>query len=93
MVFPVAYTVLPSKSTELYIEILNTIKSIIKPIDSDQTVIQFNPTVALSDFEIAYQNALTNVFPSIVIRFFHFKQAVHKWVVKNGYKKNGYKWY
>jgi len=43
----------------------------------------------LSDFELGYQNALQHVFPFIQIRgcFFHFKQAIHKWVIKNKLKK------
>jgi hypothetical protein len=54
MVFPVAYTVLPSKSTEVFIEMLDNIKTIIKPIDSDISVKPFSPTVALSDFELGF---------------------------------------
>jgi len=69
-------------------EMLSNLKSIVKPINSDETVKSFNPTKAMSDFEQAYQNALIYCFPGIKIYgcFFHFKQAIHRWVTKHSYK-------
>ena len=47
------------------------------------------PVFAMTDFELAMQNALVNQFPLIKLKgcFFHQKQAVQHWVNIHGYKK------
>lgn len=47
-----------------------------------------SPTWAVADFERAFRKALKFHFPSISLKgcFFHFKQAVCRWIFTNGYK-------
>ena len=87
-IVPCCYIVLPNKTTKTYIETLAVIKNIVKPIE-DTTLQPMSPVYAMTDFELAMQNALLNQFPSIKLKgcFFHQKQAVQHWVNIKGYKK------
>lgn len=79
--------ILPNKHNTTYVEALNSIKTILKPI-GDTTSKPLNPQVAMTDFEPAMQNALTYCFPNIQLKgcFFHLKQAVQHWIKTHGYK-------
>lgn len=80
--------ILPDKVTGTYIEALTAVKNCVKPTD-DYVSKPLNPVFALTDFELAMQNALTHCFSNIQLKgcFFHLKQAVQHWVSRKGFKK------
>ncbi len=88
-IVPCCYMVLPNKTTATYIEALQSVKNIVKPIESNESVLPINPVYAMADFELSMQNAIINQFPGIKLKgcFFHLKQAVQHWVNIKGYKK------
>ena len=87
MILPCVYSALPNKTTNSYVEMLNALKLIIKPLGSPLE--PYLPNTALTDFELAIQNAFVHCFPLIKIKgcFFHFKQVVGRWIFTNGFKK------
>ena len=79
-VFPCVYMLLTSKDTDIYLEGFTFLKSLY----------DFAPQTIMVDFEMALRNSLSQVFPSAVVDgcYFHFCQAVLRWVRENGLKKS-----
>ena len=87
-ILPCGYFLLPGKNEEVYSELFTALKEIIKPSLAPPETPGLEPSVALTDFEPAVQNALIDAFPGIDIKgcFFHFKHAIHDWITQHGYK-------
>jgi hypothetical protein len=87
-ILPCGYFLLPGKNEEVYSELFTALKEIIKPSLAPPETPALEPSVALTDFEPAVQNALIDAFPGIDIKgcFFHFKHAIHDWITQHGYK-------
>ena len=68
---------------------LTAIKTIVKPLGDVHGLKPYSPDVALTDFEIAIQNAFLACFPFISIKgcYFHFKHAHQGWISKHTLKK------
>ena len=60
----------------------------LKKIAQEQDVF-LAPSLALTDFERASRKALSFHFPGIKLRgcYFHYKQAIGRWIFKHGYKR------
>lgn len=86
MILPCVYSALPNKTTNSYVEMLNALKLIIKPLGSPLD--PYLPNTALTDFELAIQNAFVHCFPLIKIKgcFFHFKHAHQSWTSRHSLK-------
>jgi hypothetical protein len=87
-ILPCGYFLLPGKNEEVYSELFTALKEIIKPSLAPPETPALEPSVALTEFEPAVQNALIDAFPGIDIKgcFFHFKHAIHDWIAQHGYK-------
>ena len=88
MILPCSYCALPYKTTATYVEVLEAIKIIVKPLGISQ-LSPYLPQVILTDFEVAIQNAFLHCFPNIELKgcYFHFKHAHQGWLSRNGWKK------
>ena len=80
---PVDYILMQRRTYEAYDEVLGQLKRIAQSYG-----IELAPLVCLTDFERAARKALKFHFPSVQLRgcYFHFKQAVGRWIFNNGYK-------
>ena len=58
MILPCAYVTMSDKITETYVEVIEAMKLIIKPLGTDFLIA---PSVVLTDFEQSVMNALNNV--------------------------------
>ena len=89
MILPCVYAALPNKKAETYVEMLNAIKTILKPF-GDLVSLPYLPETALTDFEMAIQNAFRDCFPLIRIKgcYFHFKSFTSKLDIKAYFKEN-----
>ena len=78
-VFPCVFMLLTHKDTDTYLEGFIFLNSLL----------DFSPQTIMVDFEKALRISLSQVFPSAVVDgcFFHFCQAVLRWVRENGLKK------
>ena len=79
-VFPCVYILLTSKATDIYLEGSTFLKSLY----------DFAPRTIMVDFEMAFRNSLSQVFPSAVVDgcYFHFWLVVLRWLRENGLKKS-----
>ena len=57
MILDCVYASLPNKTTESYVEMLNAVKKIVKPLGDIRNLLPYAPSTALTDFEKAIQNA------------------------------------
>ena len=75
--------------TETYIEVIEALKLIVKPITTDFSVAPYFPQVVLTDFEQAVMNAFRHCFPGIITKgcYFYFKHAHQGWLSRNSWKK------
>ena len=62
IVQPCVYAALPNKKAETYVEMLNAIKTNVKPLGDLINELYF-PETSLTDFEMTIQNALREFFP------------------------------
>ena len=72
MILPCVYAAMPNKTTETYIEVIDAIKLIVKPLADPITTLAYKPEVALTDFEPAIMKAFLHCFPSICIKGCYF---------------------
>ena len=81
---PAVYILMQKRTEAAYKEAFNQLKEIAASYN-----LVLNPLIALTDFEKAVRKALKFHFPGIKLKgcFFHFKQAIGRWIFKNGYKK------
>ena len=79
---------MPGKNAEIYAELFEALKNIIKPKNGNPIIPALKPEIAMTDFEAAVQNSILKAFPGIDIKgcFFHFKHAIHDWIAEHGYK-------
>ncbi|XP_067660025.1 uncharacterized protein [Haliotis asinina] len=88
--FPVAFSLLPSKSRDTYIRLFNYMKDSVLAIVG----VELFPSVVQTDYEAAAIGATERVFPDAEVRgcYFHFTQAVWRQVSEKGlvntYKDN-----
>ncbi|XP_046552148.1 uncharacterized protein LOC124261815 [Haliotis rubra] len=88
--FPVAFSLLPSKSRDTYIRLFNYLKDSVLAIVG----VELSPSVVQTDYEAAAIGATERVFPDAEVRgcYFHFTQAVWRQVSEKGlvntYKDN-----
>ena len=82
-VLQVAYILLQKKTYKTYDEVFNQLKQI-----ATKYKLTLNPELVLTDFEKAARKAFRFHFTNVVVKgcFFHYKQAIHRWIFKNGYK-------
>jgi len=86
---PCVYALCSSKSKEMYVELFKQIKLIlIGDLDVMISTNHYMPQVCLTDFELAIMTALASEFSGITLKgcFFHFKQAIHRWISNHNYK-------
>ena len=78
-VFPCVDILITHKTQDIYLEAFIFLNSLL----------DFSPQVIMSDFEKAIRNSLSQVFPSASVDgcYFHFCQAILRWVRENGLKK------
>ena len=63
MILPCVYSALPNKKTETYVELIEAIKLILKPLaDPNNTILPYFPQIILTDFETAIMNAFKHCF-------------------------------
>jgi hypothetical protein len=81
---PLVYILMQKKTFKAYDEVFEQLKRV-----AAKYSVSLAPTVALTDFEKAARKALRFHFPNITLKgcFFHFKQAIGRWIFKNGYKQ------
>ena len=85
----VGYMLLPGKSRQIYDRAFLSLKQAMLEMDID-----FEPLEFLVDFEIALHQSIRLHFPGTLIRgcYFHFNQAIWRWVQTHGfavlYKEN-----
>ena len=90
IILPCWYVALPDKKTETYVEVIDAIKVIVKPLaDRNNTSLPYFPQVILTNFEITIMNAFRHCFPGIEVKgcYFHFKHAHQGWLCRHGWKK------
>ena len=82
---PLVYVLMQKRTYKAYSEVFDQLKRIAK----DKYNSLLSPEIALTDFEKAARKALKYHFSNIKLKgcFFHFKQAVGRWIFKNGYKQ------
>lgn len=82
--FPLFYSFLENKTTEIYIRLLNHCKDLIHSAG-----FQLNPLSIVIDYEYGMYNAITLVFPNTIIRgcYFHFGQAIWRKMCFFGLKR------
>ena len=80
---PLVYILMQKRTYKAYDELFDQLKRIGLKYSSPLA-----PEIALTDFEKAARKALRFHFTNIRLKgcFFHFKQAVGRWIFKNGYK-------
>ena len=79
-----AYALLPSKTKEVYIEMLNGLRSVCGNRD-----IVLDPVDVIADFEIGLHNAVTHVFnneTNIIGCFYHLTQSTFRRVQSEGFQ-------
>ena len=79
---PAAYFLMTCRTEELYTSALSKMKEFINHEG-------FNPSVAMSDWEVAFQNALRKEFPMAKVKgcWFHYAKSVYKKVQKLGMQR------
>ena len=82
---PVDYVLMQKRTCDAYDEVFGQLKRI-----AHSYSIELAPLVCLTDFERAARKAIKFHFPSVHLRgcYFHFKQAVGRWIFRNGYTVN-----
>ena len=94
---PCVYSALPNKKTETYVELIEAIKLILKPLaDPNNISLPYFPQIILTDFETAIMNAFKHCFSQIEVKgcYFHFKHAhqgwlnLYGWIIKKLYRKS-----
>ena len=90
MILPCAHVTMPDKKTERYIELIEALKLIVKPIIADLSTVPYFPPEVLTDFEQAFIDAFRHCFPGITIKgcYLYFKHAHLGWLYRNGGKTN-----
>ena len=73
---------MPDKKTEAYVEVIEAIKLIVKPLGMDSLIAPYFPLAVLNDFEQSIMNAFRHCFPAIAIKgyYFHLKHANQGWL-------------
>lgn len=80
--FPFVYALLPSKASEMYKEVLRSVRDAVAQFN----VSQCNPQRILTDFELSIINACREVYPQVLVTgcFFHLGQALYRRVQEEG---------
>ena len=84
-ILPCGYFLLPGKNEEVYSELFTALKEIIKPSLAPPETPALEPSVALTDFEPAVQNALIDAFPGIDIKGLRHNEDNPVISTNNGY--------
>ena len=80
---PCAYICMTNRTYKSYLEVFEQLK-----LCGLKYGFELSPTLALTDFERAAGKGLRFSFPGITLKgcFFHFKQAIGRWIFSHGYK-------
>ena len=81
---PLVYILMQKRTFKAYDELFSQLKLI-----GEKYSTPLAPKMALTDFEKAARKALRFHFTNITLKgcFFHFKQAIGRWIFKNAYKQ------
>ena len=81
---PCVYVLQMKRDFEAYNEVFHQLKHL-----GVKNNVSLNPKRGLTDFESAARKALKFNFPGIQLKgcYFHFKQAIGRWIFKHSYKK------